>query len=284
VPLVFAAIAPHGDLAIPEACDDEHRDIARLTQEGMRELGRRFESARPEAVVVLTPHNVHVDGHIAVVVSGAMAGTLEETGEGVGVESRGGQISLSVPIDRDLAWDVLTGVIGAGVPAIGISYGGNDPATATFPMDWGTLIPLWYMGGRRDPPVPLVSVAPARDLAPEQHVLAGQAIARTAERCPKRVALIGSADHAHAHDADGPYGYNDAAKPFDEIVVAAVRNDDLARLLAVTPETLEAAKPDSWWQLLMLHGALGAAWHGELLSYEAPTYYGMLCAAYAPRG
>jgi hypothetical protein len=33
----------------------------------------------------------------------------------------------------------------------------------------------------------------------------------------------------------------------------------------------------------MFHGALGAAWHGELLSYEAPTYYGMLCAAYSPR-
>ena len=30
------------------------------------------------------------------------------------------------------------------------------------------------------------------------------------------------------------------------------------------------------------HGALGAGWKGEFLSYEAPTYFGMLCASYSP--
>jgi hypothetical protein len=33
----------------------------------------------------------------------------------------------------------------------------------------------------------------------------------------------------------------------------------------------------------MLHGAIGGAFDVELLSYEAPTYFGMLCAAFAPR-
>jgi hypothetical protein len=32
----------------------------------------------------------------------------------------------------------------------------------------------------------------------------------------------------------------------------------------------------------MLHGALGEGWRAEFLSYEASTYFGMLCAAYAP--
>ena len=44
-----------------------------------------------------------------------------------------------------------------------------------------------------------------------------------------------------------------------------------------------AAKADSLWQLLVLHGALGGDARVEMLSYEAPTYYGMLCAAYEPR-
>ena len=30
----------------------------------------------------------------------------------------------------------------------------------------------------------------------------------------------------------------------------------------------------------MLHGALGDEFHGQLLSYEAPTYFGMLTALY----
>jgi hypothetical protein len=32
----------------------------------------------------------------------------------------------------------------------------------------------------------------------------------------------------------------------------------------------------------MLHGAVGDTFAVELLSYEAPTYYGMLCAAFRP--
>jgi hypothetical protein len=33
----------------------------------------------------------------------------------------------------------------------------------------------------------------------------------------------------------------------------------------------------------MLHGAVGDGYDAELLAYERPTYYGMLCAAYSPR-
>jgi len=92
-----------------------------------------------------------------------------------------------------------------GVPVVAASFGANDPGSATAPMDWGVLIPLWYMGGRTDPQVPAVAVSPARDRPLEEHVRAGAAIARAAAESGKRVALIASADDGHAHDADGPY-------------------------------------------------------------------------------
>src|SRR5512135_3682967 len=76
--LAFACIAPHGDLAIPEACPGATAGLARATQEGMRELARRFDEADPEVVVVLTPHGIHVEGHLAVVVAGRTAGGLDE--------------------------------------------------------------------------------------------------------------------------------------------------------------------------------------------------------------
>jgi aromatic ring-opening dioxygenase LigB subunit len=44
---------------------------------------------------------------------------------------------------------------------------------------------------------------------------------------------------------------------------------------------VEQAKADSWWQMLMLHGAM-PGWTGRLISYEVPTYFGMLTAAYSP--
>ena len=115
-----------------------------------------------------------------------------------------------------------------------------------------------------------------------RHVRAGRALARAADEAGKRVALIASADHGHAHDADGPYGFHPAAAEYDRQVTELVQENRLAGLLELDPAFVDAAKADSWWQMLMLHGALADDWDAEFLSYEASTYFGMLCAAYAP--
>ena len=58
--LVFAAIAPHGSMAIAEWCKPEERALAAKTRSAMEDLGRRFAAASPEVTIVLTPHNIHV--------------------------------------------------------------------------------------------------------------------------------------------------------------------------------------------------------------------------------
>jgi aromatic ring-opening dioxygenase LigB subunit len=274
VPIVFAAIAPHGGIAVAESLPPDQHGVAAKTRAAMAELGRRFDAAAPETTIVLTPHHVHVEGAMAVVVSGALEGAIGEDGR---------RAALRVPVDRALALATLAAIHDAGVPAVGVSFGGNVPAEAVAPMDWGTLVPLWFMGGRRDPPLPAVGVAPARDLPDDAHVRAGRAITLAAARSGRRVAVVASCDHGHAHDPSGPYGYSPRAKEFDATVVDLVSRDRLAGLLELDRGLIEEAKVDSYWQMLMLHGALGERWRGELLSYEAPTYFGMLCAAYAPR-
>ena len=271
--LVFAAIAPHGGLAIEEACTPEERELAAATRAGMKELGRLFGAARPQAVVVATPHNVHIPGAMGVLVSGRVAGRLAGAPEA---------IALDVPTDQKLAWLLLECLGSAEVPAVAVSFGSNDPADAVAPMDWGTLIPLWFMGGRNDPPMPLVVITPARDLPASDHIKAGAAIAAAAVAAGLRVALIASADHGHAHDSKGPYGFDPAAKKYDEMICELVRGERLDRLADIPSDLVEAAKADSWWQLLILHGATAKGWSGELVSYEAPTYFGMLTAAYEP--
>jgi aromatic ring-opening dioxygenase LigB subunit len=269
--LVFAAIAPHGGLAIEEACTPGERGVAAGTQGGMKELGKRFAAARPEAVVVATPHNVHIPGAMGVIVAGRVAGRLAGAPP---------SIALDVPTDLALALLVLESLAAADVPAVGVSFGSNDNVDATAPMDWGVLIPLWFMGGRNQPPVPLVVVTPARDLSAADHVAAGAAIAAAAATSGLRVAFIASADHGHAHDPEGPYGYDPAAKHYDELICDLVRTERLDRLAEIPLDLVEAAQADSWWQMLMLHGATGDGWKGSLVSYEAPTYFGMLTAAY----
>src|SRR4051794_41903983 len=74
VSLVFAAIAPHGTL--PEAPVPG----AEKTHEALAELGRLFDAAAPDTTIVMTPHNVHIAGHFAVVLAGAGAGALGRVG------------------------------------------------------------------------------------------------------------------------------------------------------------------------------------------------------------
>jgi aromatic ring-opening dioxygenase LigB subunit len=275
MPLVFACIAPHGSIAIPEAKPKDRPTLASATTAGMQELGRRFAAAEPDVSIVLTPHNIHVEGAMAVIDAGAVSGDLVQWGS---------PISLRIPIDRELALSVRDAIRDTGIPVVAVSYGANDPFTAVFPMDWAVLIPAHFMGGRSTPQVPVAIVAPARDLSDAVHVRAGEALGRAAAASRKRVALIASCDHGHGHDAKGPYGFTPKSKEFDEAVVNLIRDGDGLHFSGLGSAFAREAKADSYWQMLMLEGALGHdGWKGELLSYEAPTYFGMLCAAYAQR-
>ncbi|HEY1564269.1 MAG TPA: hypothetical protein VGF72_06265 [Gaiellaceae bacterium] len=229
--IAFACIAPHGDM-----------DLDPALRAAMEELGRRFDAASPDVAVVVTPHSVHVEGHFAVVTAG-------KVGEW----------------ETDCA--LASALLEAPLPILGVSYGGNDPATAEFPLDWGAEVPLSFMRSRR-----VVVVSPARERPLEEHLRLGEAIAAL----PGRVALVASADHGHAHDPDGPYGFDPAAAAYDARVQEILASDRLDFLsLAVL---VEPAKADSLWQLLVLQGALGETATADVLAYAAPTYYGMLVA------
>lgn len=230
--IVFACVAPHGDV-----------DLAPELREAMEELGRRCAAASPDVAVVVTPHSVHVDGHYGVVTAGKV-GEWET--------------------DRE----AVSALLDAPLPLLGLSYGGNDPATAEFPLDWGTEVPLEFL---RPPRV--VVVSPARDRPLVEHRRLGEAIAAL----PGRVALAASADNGHAHDPEGPYGFDPAAAAYDARLREILISDRLDFLPLA--ELVEPAKADSLWQLVVLQGAVGESARADVLAYAAPTYYGMLVAA-----
>jgi aromatic ring-opening dioxygenase LigB subunit len=258
--IVFGAIAPHGDPAFVEGSP---------TRVALEELGRRIELAGPEVTIVVTPHNVHVEGAFAVVTAATIVGSLDDPA-----------VELTSAVDTALAHAIINSLRGVGLPAVGISYGSNDPALAEMPMDWGTLIPLWFLGGRSENATPVVVLSPSRDRSLEDHIRAGEALAAACDGT--RAAVIASADHGHTHDPEGPFGFDPASAEFDERAVELVCGNRLGDAVSLEP-LVEAAKADSLWQLLVLHGALGNGFRAELLSYEAPTYFGMLCAAFELR-
>jgi aromatic ring-opening dioxygenase LigB subunit len=254
--IVFGAIAPHGN-PVFEQPDGP-------TANGLRELAQRLRAAGAESAILATPHGTLLDGHFGVVRSARLS---EHPNQFVAAEHL-----YAGDGDPDLADACIRGLQEVGLPALGLTFGTTVAGGSVMPVDWGAGIPLTFLD------VPAVVVTPCRALTNEQHVRAGAALAAATGDRP--VAFVASADHGHGHSPDGPYGYSEHSKPYDDAVQDVVRRNALAELEAWDPQRARDALADSLWQMLMLHGALAGEFTAELLSYEAPTYFGMLTASF----
>lgn len=262
--LVFACVAPHGS-EIVEVLAGDTPDLMARTRASLETLGREAREAALDALIVLTPHGTRVEGQFAVTDCERVTGSVESHGETLSMERR---------VDRDLARSVADEAEQDGVRVARLNFGTSEGPFSALPLDWGAIIPLHFM-----PDVPIVAVNPPRgtDFAP--HVRFGAAVARAAHASGKRVGLIASCDWSHTHDAAGPYGFHEAAALLDAAVVDAMKRGDLEALAAFDPSFVEDAKPDGLWQTLVLAGAVSAGERRvDVLSYEAPTYFGLLCA------
>jgi aromatic ring-opening dioxygenase LigB subunit len=254
--IVFGAIAPHGN-PVYEQPDGP-------TANGMHELARRLEASEAEVAILATPHGTLLDEHFGVVRSSRLAEHPNQFVDASHLYEGDG--------DPELADACVQALQAAGLPAIGITFGTTAAGGSTMPVDWGAGIPLTFFR------VPAVIVTPCRALSNDHHVRAGEALAAATGDRP--VAFVASADHGHGHTHDGPYGFSEHSAPYDEGVQDVVRRNALRELEAWDPQRATDALADSLWQMLMLHGALGGDFRAELLSYEAPTYFGMLTASF----
>jgi aromatic ring-opening dioxygenase LigB subunit len=277
MPLVYACIAPHGEPVIPALSKRSERRKYAVTTRGMERLAREMRALRPDTIVIATPHNLRLRGYIGVITSEFASGVLPMFEPGP-VKAK-----IQVVCDRELGDILLERAAARRLPAVGANYATASGKYSNMPLDWGTLVPLWFFlkGYRRAPRVLIVT--PSREIPLEQNVRFGELVADAAQRRRKRVVFVASADHAHAHLTTGPYGYHPAAAEYDEAMVRAIRRDELASLLKLDPRLVADAKPDSLWQVAMLHGvARRAGLHPQLLTYDQPAYYGMICAAFRP--
>jgi aromatic ring-opening dioxygenase LigB subunit len=241
----------------------------------METVGQRLKAARPDTIIVVTPHGLRLGKHIGIYTSEYCTGSLADNGVTVHAE---------FACDRELAMALVREGETVELPVVGCNYGALEGPASDVAMDWGTLIPLWFCGARDEVRPKLVVVTPTREIRLERTVLLGKVIARVAAESGKRVALVASADQGHAHLAQGPYGYDPAAAEYDKEIVRIVKEDRPADLLKISPDLVDRAKPDSLWQMLVLYGASQITpLRREFLSYQVPTYFGMMVASYTPK-
>jgi aromatic ring-opening dioxygenase LigB subunit len=285
MPLVYACVAPHGGEIISElAKDQKSADLFSETRIGMIHLANQLKRARPDTIVIASPHNLRLWKQIGIVFSENSSGYLQSDSK------RKGRINLCAKCDPKFARELFSRASSDKLPVVGANYGTFEGPASDLPMDWGTFIPLWFFlngkrrNGKKINEPKIVIVTPSREIPLQQNIQFGKTIAKLADDLKRqRIAFVASADQAHAHRKDGPYGFHMSAKKYDEIAVEAIKTGKLDPLLKLDPGFVEDAKPDSLWQLAILHGILSELpMSSELFSYQVPTYFGMICAGFSP--
>lgn len=291
MPLTIAGVAPHGFPIIPEISDDA--DGALKTRESMLEFGRRFKEADLDAIFIAGPHGIRVNHHISLAECRRAAGTLRWGDK---------TVEMNMSIDLDLTDQIADAARKRNVPLALVGYGGSTREGSVLPADWGIMTPLWFaghdtnvvgggyplaglLGGEPDEETgpPIVVANMSRTAPREAHVEFGKAVAEVAQASDKRIGFISSCDWAHRHDPDGPNGYHPDAPKMDAEVSEAIKSNDIMRLIDLDDEYIANAAIDGLWQLLMLGGAQQIVpMSVDFLSYEAPSYYGMIVAVHEP--
>src|SRR5712664_1925846 len=176
--LVYACIAPHGGEVIPELSSKSGLRMFEQTREGMRVLARRISEAHPQTVIVASPHNLRLLSKIAVVISENSSGTLK------GSTKR--SVALRARCDVEFAKTVVVQSEKAGLPVIGANYGTATGSSSDMPMDWGTLIPLWFLLKEQKLKSRILIVAPSREIPLRTNFDFGRLLGRLMNRDKKR--------------------------------------------------------------------------------------------------
>ena len=260
--IVFAGIAPHPPLLIPEVGGSRIEKVAD-SQRALREFSRRLIANSPTTVVVISPHSP-LDPRIFTARSSlSLAGDF--------ADFNAPAVRLVFQNDLEMVEAIKRQADAAGVE---LRLLDRD-----YPLDHGALVPLYYLheAGWRGPIVVIGFTLQSN----EKHLAFGRAIAKAAGSLDRRVALVASGDLSHRLLVGGPYEYEPTAHLFDEQVVDAIARGDSSSVISIDPDLRNRAGECGYRSILVALGAAGENWANQVLSYEGPFGVGYMVAVLA---
>jgi len=248
----FAGLMPHAPILVPGVGG---RNLARAeaTAQAMATVASHALAARPDTVVVVSPHSPRQSGAFGLWHTPRIRGSLAQFG------SPEDQVDL--PLDRDFADRLELEAERRGIRMWRI---------AREPLDHGAMVPLCYLAsaGWSGPTVIVGLNFPGEGGLDEL----GEAIAAAARGLGRRTAIIASGDMSHRLLPAAPAGYDPEAHRFDEAFVGLLRKGAFDDLFKIDPDLQDRAAEDVVDSTRVALAASGrrAAGRHEVLSYEGP--------------
>lgn len=261
--IVFAGIAPHPPLLVPEVGRTRIEQVA-TSQSALREFSQRLIHTQPETVVVISPHSP-LDPQVF---------TARATAElrGDFREFRAPEVKLIFKNDLEMIEAIEQAAGGEGVAF------GKLPRD--YPLDHGAMVPLYYLyeAGWSGPVVVIGFTLQSN----ETHLAFGRAIARAARSLNRRTALVASGDLSHRLIVGGPYEYEPTAHLFDEQIVEAIATGDAGGVINIDQKLRERAGECGYRSIVIALGSVDENPRDyQVLSYEGPFGVGYMVAVIA---
>ncbi|MFC1617918.1 AmmeMemoRadiSam system protein B [Patescibacteria group bacterium] len=255
MPLVFSAITPHPPIIVPGVSSPTEFRQCQKTVTGMQALGREFSSAKPEAIVIMSPHSPSLPEGFAL----NTAPDIEISLLDFGVTDP----DLLLHADKSLSDQIIA----------------NTQATAinNSRADHGVAVPLFYLLSQ-SANTTLVSLGYAQaDL--REHFAFGKKLAEIIGQSEKRIAFVASGDLSHRLTPDAPAGFSKHGQEFDDLIVKHLQNKDKEAILNLDPSMINAVGECGLRSIATLLGIIDQTdYQTDIISYEGPFGVGYLVA------
>ena len=256
--MVFAGIAPHPPIMVPEVGRDAIVEV-RSSIEAMGELTERLIRSGAETVIIISPH-APLEPEAFVAYDGPQLSADF-------ANFRAPTTGVRAELDNELLNEITAAAAEQNLATIRIK---DD-------LDHGTAVPLYFL--QRNGWNGRIVALGYSFLSNEDHIRFGNCIRRAIDKLGRRVAFIASGDLSHRLMPDAPAGYNSRAHLFDEEVVDAIRSCATDRIVNIDQELRRTAGECGFRSMLVAIGvAQGSAPQCEVFSYEAPFGVGYLVA------
>lgn len=249
--IVLAGLMPHAPVLVP-GVGGRHLAQVAATAAAMRKLAARVVAAKPETLILISPHSPRRAGAIGLWHTPQLRGSLARFGSP--------EDEVELPRDREFEDRLMEMAKTRHLPLWEI----KDES-----LDHGAVVPLCFLSeaGWCGSTVILGLGHPSEIGRTEL----GQALAATAAALRRRTVVIASGDMSHRLTATAPSGFHPDARKFDDQVIALLRAGTAESLAQIDPALQEVAGEDVIDSTLIALAAVGHRMdRHEVLSYEGP--------------
>ena len=273
--LSAAFIVPHGALILDAS--PSHTDGRYELNQAMIQVANEIAGLNPDVILVTSPHGISLSNDFGIYFNDSAHGTAEWEGEYQNYQ-------IDVKIDLDFAEELFNRLNSNQLPVSRITAYSRG---VSIPLRWGESVPLWFLRNLANKFVFLSQ--PQKRYDPSQNFVTeatefGKQIGYFIEEHEKRVVVLISADLAHTHQKEGPYGFYENAEMVDQLLEDWMLSPDSSSIPPDSFDYVKKALCCGYTGFMLLQGILAnKGYNARILTRKTPTYYGMMVASFYPK-